>query len=179
MVLQAPLAGERVILRSAEERDAEFTRMIRRDPQLTKYIPVINGTLEDQIAWLRRQREKEDDYFFVVEERGGKSIGTISCYDIDEQAAICEIGRYISYGNALENVEAALLLLDFVFNSIHMKSVIMNCDERNQAIINFWIRMGAVFAEKISMGAWTAAQYRLTAEGYEKRRPGIMKLIKK
>ena len=178
MALREPMTGVRVTLRCAEEGDAEFTRMIRRDPQLTKYIPVIQGTLEDQICWLRKQREKKDDYFFVIEEHSGKSIGTVSCYDIDTESAVCEVGRYISYGNSMENVEAVLLLLDFVFGDLRMKSVILNNDERNHGIIGFWKKMGASFTESIPMGSWTAAQYRLTAEAYEMKRPGVMRLIK-
>ena len=178
MAVSMPLIGKRVTLRCAEERDAEFTLAIRNDPVLTEFIPRVKGSLEGQRAWIDRQRQKDGDYFYVVENNNGEKIGTLSFYDIDMQSGVCELGRYISYGNAMQNVEAVVLLLDYIFNKMHLKETIMNCDERNRRIIKFWERFGAVFSKTVPMGEWTAAQYRLTPEKYAAHRNETVRLLR-
>ncbi len=177
MAVSQPIIGKRAVLRCAEERDAEFTLGIRNDPKLTQFIPKVSGTLENQINWIRNQREKSGDYFFIIENRSGKPVGTISYYDVNEEEKVCELGRYISVGNSLENVEAAVLLLDHIF-SAGINTIVLNNDEKNEKIIRFWEKFGAKFNEKVSMNGWTAAQYFLIDEEYNIERNKIVKLLK-
>ena len=41
------------------------------------------GDIESQKYWIRKQREKYGDYFFIIENKSHNSVGTISCYDFD------------------------------------------------------------------------------------------------
>ena len=69
MVYNGILEGKYVNLRSVEEKDAEFTLSLRQDPILTKYLPKLDITLEQQINWIRKQRVKEGDFYFLVENK--------------------------------------------------------------------------------------------------------------
>ena len=64
MAITKPILGKWITLRCAEESDAEFTLAIRNDLKLTKFIPKVNGDIESQKYWIRKQREKYGDYFF-------------------------------------------------------------------------------------------------------------------
>ena len=172
-----PIEGKWIILRCAEEKDAEFTLNIRNDEVLTKYIPKVDSTLENQRLWIKKTLDKENECFFVYENKKGELKGTISYYDVDYENNVCELGRYISYGNAIENVEAAILLLDYLFNNLHMEKIILTPDERNKNIISFWKKFGAEFDESINMGNWSIAQYVLTIYNYNQRYKKIKSLI--
>lgn len=174
MAIGKILKGTRINLRPVEVNDAEFTLKIRNDESLTEFIPKVSGTLETQSAWIARQREKEGDYFYIIENKDGKALGTLAYYDVVGNT--CELGRYISYGNAYENVEAAVLLIEYLFDSGFTK-IIFNNDERNNRIIRFWKKFGVEYAEAVPMEGWTAAQYWLTPDLYSKKRESIMKLI--
>lgn len=178
MALIDPINGHYVTLRCVEPSDAEFTLAIRNNEELTKYIPKVNGTLDTQRKWIENQQKKAGDYFFIIQKNNGSPAGTISFYDVDPSTGVCELGRYISLGNALENVEAAVMLVDYIFQEAGLKKIILHSDENNKKIMNFWIKMGAVFEHNVEMDGWTASRYGLTPELYKEKRPKVVKLLK-
>lgn len=122
MVYNGIIEGRYVNLRSVEERDAEFTLSLRQDPNLTKYLPKLNITLEQQISWIRKQRNQEGDYYFVVENKKGEKIGVIGVYDVNGDCA--ETGRIAMIGNAFESIEAQLLSFDFAFDILKLEKTV-------------------------------------------------------
>lgn len=122
MAITKPMEGRYVDLKSCTEDDAEFTREIRRDPNFIKFLPVIDNTLEEQRTWIRRQREKEGDYFFVVWDKEGNRIGTISTHDVHGKRA--ESGRLAIKGNnAFEGIEAQILSFRFAFGVLGLECI--------------------------------------------------------
>lgn len=121
MIYEKMMQGQFVYLKSATSDDAEFTLALRQNPALTKYLPKLDITLEQQKNWINIQREKAGDYFFVVRNNEDKPIGTVSIYNISGNES--ESGRLALIGNALENTEAALLLFKFAFDVLGLKKV--------------------------------------------------------
>lgn len=122
MAVAEPIEGRYVDLRSCTEDDAEFTRAIRKDPEFVKYLPAIDNTVEQQKAWIRSQREKEGDYFFVVWDKKGNRIGTISIYDVNGDHA--ESGRLAIKGdNAFQGIEAQILSFRFAFGVLGLECI--------------------------------------------------------
>lgn len=122
MAVTEPIEGRYVDLRSCTEDDAEFTREIRKDPEFVKFLPVVNNTMEQQKAWIRSQRKKPGDYFFVVWNKKGNRIGTISIYDVDGDYA--ESGRLAIKGdNAFQGIEAQILSFRFAFGVLGLKCI--------------------------------------------------------
>lgn len=122
MAVTEPIIGRYVDLRSCTEEDAEFTRAIRKDPEFVKFLPAIDNTIEQQKAWINRQREKAGDYFFVVWDKEGNRIGTISIYDVNGNRA--ESGRLAIKGkNAFQGIEAQLLSFRFAFGELGLECI--------------------------------------------------------
>lgn len=176
MAIREPIIGRRVILRCVDVSDAGFTLDIRNDPKLTKFIPKVSGDVLQQTEWIKKQRETEGDYFFLIETPNRKPLGTLAYYNLDIPGKMCEVGRYISRGNAFENVEAAILLLDSVFNS-GVDTIVLNHDEQNQKIIGFWEKFGAEFQDIIPMNGWKAAHYILKCHQYKENRKKLTLLL--
>ena len=116
MAYTKKIIGRYVDLQSVTYEDAEFTLEIRQDPEFVKYLPRLNNTIEQQREWISHQREKQDDYFFVVYDKSGNKIGTCGIYNITEKRA--ETGRLALRGNAMQNLEAQLLLFGFGFGQL-------------------------------------------------------------
>lgn len=178
MAISDTLRGKYIDLVCAEESDAEFTLEIRNDPELTKYIPVLSGDIEGQKRWINNQREKEFDVFYVIKRKDETPIGTLSFYDYVEGSNSCEIGRYISHGNAFENIEAVLLMLDFLFSEHHVDWVLLNIHENNTPVISLWKRFGAQFVCDEQKDGWKSVQYHLKRIDYDNNREMIAKLLR-
>lgn len=122
MVYDGVIEGKYVDLRSCTEDDAEFTRDIRRDPEFSKFFPVLDNTIEQQKTWIKHQREKKGDYFFVVWNKAGERIGTISIYDVEGEYA--ESGRLaIKSNNPFDAIEAQILSFRFAFGVLGLNCI--------------------------------------------------------
>lgn len=145
MAITKPIVGKFVDLISCTEADADFTREIRKDPEFVKYLPLINNTLDQQKAWIRSQREKRGDYFFVVWNKKQERIGTISIFDIFENPP--KAGRLALKGNAFENIEAQYLSFDFAFNTLNIDKLWGFIYEENHRAIRFAETFGVTLFE--------------------------------
>jgi len=139
-VITEPLVGKYVILKIAEISDAEFTLQLRNDPKLTKYIPKIQNTIEQQQAWIQSSRARDDEYFFVVWTLAGERIGTIGVYNIHGKVA--EGGRLVLIGSGVENFEAGLLLSDFCFDILGLTKITGFIFPENKRSIRFNKKLG-------------------------------------
>ncbi len=136
MAVTGTLEGRYVDLKSCTEDDAEFTRDIRKDPEFVKYLPAIDNTLEQQKAWIRCQREKSGDYFFVVWDKEGKRIGTISIYGVDGDHA--ESGRLAIKGsNPFQALEAQILAFRFAYGALGLECIDAFIYADNERAIRF------------------------------------------
>ena len=156
MVLKEPLTGDLVELMTCEIADAEYTLLIRQDPALDGCMPVLDISLEQQIEWIRRQRETEGDYFLVIwDRRSNTRIGTISLYDIHDRTDIesmndsegtigkeCEFGRLICRGGHERTLEAMKLILDFGFRVLRVDWITCYAYYGNERAIRLYQEMG-------------------------------------
>lgn len=65
--------------------DANFIYSLRSDKELTKYISQVNGTLEDQIDWIKKYKVREKqgkEYYFIFLFKGVPQ-GLARIYDIE------------------------------------------------------------------------------------------------
>ena len=145
MIYDKVLEGKYVDLKSCTEEDAEFTLAIRNDPKFIRFLPKINNTVEQQKAWIRHQRQKPGDYFFVVWDKKGNRIGTIGVYDIVEDHA--EAGRVINLGEFFQAIEASLLLSHFEFNVLNLKQIYAYIYADNKRAIRYNKLLGGVISE--------------------------------
>lgn len=144
MIYEGVLEGRFVNLRSVREDDAEFILNIRNNPEISKYLPPLNVTVEQQRAWITKQRADEDSYYFIIEDRMSKSsIGTIGVYNIDGNHS--ESGRFCSIGNSIQNSEAALLNGEFVFDYLKLDYLDVWVYKGNKAVLAFNKGFGCVW----------------------------------
>lgn len=133
MYIDYKLEGKYVTLRSVEESDAEFILSVRNDPRISKYLPPLNVTVEQQRQWISKQRADEDSYYFILVTPQGPPIGTLSLYDIVDNH--CEGGRSCCIGEPSAAVEASILLTDFAFTTLKLEYITIWVYEGNKSVI--------------------------------------------
>ncbi|MGI6653633.1 MAG: GNAT family N-acetyltransferase [Christensenellales bacterium] len=141
MVYKGTLEGRFVNLKACTEEDAEFTLNLRNDQEFVGYLPVINNTVDQQKAWIRSQRQKDGDYFFVVWNKEGIPIGTISIYGIHGDRA--KSGRLAIKGsNPFQALEAQILCFRFAFEVLKLRCVDGFIFADNDRAIRFNVQFG-------------------------------------
>lgn len=133
MYIDYKLEGKYVNLRSVTEDDAEFILDIRNNPQVSKYLPPLNVTVEQQRQWITKQRADRDSYYFILETPDSTPIGTLSIYDIVDDHG--EGGRSCSIGEPFANIEASVLLNDFTFSTLGLSYATIWVYEGNKSVL--------------------------------------------
>lgn len=148
MYIEKKLIGETVALKSVEMDDAEFILNIRNNEKISKFLPKLKISLEDQKKWINKQRSDRDSYYFIVEDiQNEKKLGTISVYDIVGNHG--ETGRFCSIGNFIQNTEAIVLLYDFVFYDLLLDYVTIWVYKENKPVIAMNTQIGFEWTEQV------------------------------
>lgn len=81
--------GDKITLRTVEEKDASFILQLRNKEELKKYISDTNISLEQQAEWIRNYKIREEngqEFYFIVEDKNKIPCGTIRIYEIEERS---------------------------------------------------------------------------------------------
>lgn len=135
MVYEKKIVGFFVNLRAATEGDAVATTQMRNVVEKTKYLHPVDNDVEKQRRWIQRQRIREGDYFFVVENKEQEPIGMMGISEIEGNRG--HIGRLLMYGNALQSYEAYLLLFKFGFGELDLCELYGDTDVNNKTAMKF------------------------------------------
>ena len=156
MVYDKEIIGTSVILRSVTQEDARFILDMRLDSKKNTFVHRVDDDLNQEIRWIEAQRERAGDYFFSIISRKNKTqVGTISIYEINQAMNNAELGRWISYGTAVENLECAILAHDFAFDALNLDTVFTKTMQDNVKVVNFWKRFGGEGEDNKDIGEFT------------------------
>lgn len=140
MVYEKEIVGKFVKLRSITEDDADFSYMIRSDERFSKLVGQPAESVDSQREYIKSQREKDGDYYFVVYNKEDERIGLIGVYDIHD--GIGEVGREVNCGSPIESMEAEVLLQFFYRDVLKLKKTVAVIYENNKRQIALHKKMG-------------------------------------
>jgi RimJ/RimL family protein N-acetyltransferase len=157
------LAGHAYGLRPVELDDAEFIVALRtRDPQRVRYLHPIPPDTEQQRRWLRSYFERQNDYYFVVENRDSRDRhGLVGIYNIDPGVQTGEWGRWILQPGSFAAVETALLVYQVAFEYIQLRSVYCITVADNLSVVSFHDSCG------LPRAAFLPGHFELTGVTYD------------
>ena len=110
-------------LRPVTLDDAQFIIDNRlEDEKKSKFVHRISSDITLQINWLKNYFERENDYYFVVENIfTGEAEGLTSLYNIANNKG--EWGRWVFKRGSLGAVESAYLIYKFAFDVLRLSEV--------------------------------------------------------
>ena len=135
MIYNKTIEGKYVDLNYVTVEDAAIVLELRQDPELTKYLPRLDITEEEQKEWISKQQLRDGDYYFSIVRKNGEKIGLIRVYDIKDGEG--ETGSFLSRGTIIETREAKLLFDEFLFITLGLKKIRNTCRKDNESILNF------------------------------------------
>jgi len=147
---------ENLRLRLLERSDLPTTLNWRNKANIRKWFvhsdPI---SWEEHQNWFEKYREDENDYVFIIEEKGvfNKSIGQISLYNIDRANNRGELGRLMvgeeeARGKGLAK-KATRLLVGIAFNNFLMKELYLNVFKNNYPAIHIYEQCGFKKVKKV------------------------------
>lgn len=164
-------------MRAVEVTDAQFIVEIRNS-ELAKYLHSVGASVAAQEQWIQRQRKRAGDYYFMMLDQEGNSIGTVGLSSIEGDCG--ETSRFISFGTPLQNTETNLLITDFAFNIVGLSRIEGYVGARNIGVISLQKKFGYIFEDEEKEVDGMAVRFaRLTKESYMRKRAKIAELIQK
>lgn len=161
------ISGKYVTLREANVEDAEFIFRLRSDPKKQQYISHTSGDMYAQKVYMHNYKTLEDEWYFIIEDKSGSLLGTISAYPypafcprwakkeigtparLDNVKGIMGTGRWlmIDNKNPMLAIESDSLIKKFLFEHLHDS---FNCSiapmiihKNNTSVIKYQMKWGA------------------------------------
>ena len=140
MLLDSPLVGKRIVLRSVQERDAEFIVTLRTNPALNQFIHDTDPSVEKQQEWTRAQQQRAGDYYMIIEDLEKHSLGTVGVYNVNQEEKSFEWGRWLIVPGAPFYVaaESALMVYSFAFRNLLLETAVFVVKTRNITVCNYF-----------------------------------------
>ena len=145
-----------VRIRPLKEQDAYTSVKWRNDPEVFKFTGNIYNheiTIDNELEWVRKVTANPTDYrcAILVDE---VYVGNIYLTDIKEGTAHFHIfiGDKSYWGKGVAK-RASLLILEYAFNVLNIKEVLLRVRNVNTSAYNLYLRLG--FKDVKVDGIWT------------------------
>lgn len=138
------ITGKTLIFRDASVNDAAFILSLRTNRQKARYLSPTSPDMIKQIAWLEDYKIKNDQAYFIIEDRKKERLGTVRIYD-QKGDSFCW-GSWILKDNAPKNagVESALIVYAYAVDYLGFKRAHFDVRKGNKTVWQFHERCGAV-----------------------------------
>lgn len=129
--------GRYVTLREVGLSDAAFILRLRTSEVAQRLLHRTEGGLARQEEFLRAYFDRNDQWYFIVEDKAGEPIGTIGASD-PEGDGLC-LGWWLmsENANALQSRESAMLMRDYAFLTIGCGRIWWYTRVQNQTMREF------------------------------------------
>lgn len=117
-------------------------------------------TETQQKAWYNQINENQDLYFVY------DNIGVVNLKDIEWETQIAEVGIFSSQSDihaSLQSIKAVLILMDFAFGALGLKSLKATIKDDNETIIHLNLALGYQLQTR---GKGGFSQYGCSVESY-------------
>jgi len=138
------LSGWGCRLRPVTVADAGFIVRVRSQDRAKGNIHVTNVSIADQEAWIRNYLERDNEYYWIIEDMYGSPFGTAGLYNYNADVLEAEGGRWVMFPKFPFSVAAPdLLLKKWVFEGLKLKRLIFHVVATNRKVLHFHELMGA------------------------------------
>lgn len=139
--------GKNINFRMVEENDAEFILSLRTDPALNKNISAVENDVVKQRNWIR-SRKNSQEWYFIIENKVNKPVGTIRIYDVIEDSFCWGSWIILPEERMSSSFESAVLLYEYAFFTLGFSQSHFDVRKNNKSVINFHLKMGSVITKE-------------------------------
>lgn len=130
-----------VKLRTVVVDDVKFILKLRTDPELNQHLSKVSGTLDDQINFIKKYKEKEKnklEYYFIIEYKNNP-VGTVRVYNISYEKEAFTWGSWMVAKNNPGQValSSAYMSYYFGFNYLNLNKALIDVRKENKYVFKF------------------------------------------
>lgn len=137
------VCGKSLVFRNAGKADAEFILSLRTNSEKARYLSQTSSDLQLQTAWLEEYRHKNDQAYFIIENREHQSLGTVRLYDAQDQS-FCWGSWILKDGSPqFAAIESALMVYAYAIDHLGFHAAHFDVRKGNENVWRFHERFGA------------------------------------
>ena len=173
IVEKEALQGQYVNLRENRLSDAAFVIDLRCSPKARFLNPTKNDT-SLQEKYIANYLKKQDEWYFIIEDKNGKSLGTIRIYNvIGEQF---EAGSWLmsDCANVAQSLEGEYLLKNYAYHVLGFNKNCFSVRKENKKVVNFHKVYGARIVKESEIDYF----FELTREEFDLNKHKILDIAK-
>lgn len=140
---QETLQGRFVNLREITVNDAKFVLDLRCDEKKSKYLNKTEYNLEKQIDYINNYLKKDDEWYFIIENKKHEPLGTTRIYNVQGKTFTGGSWLMIDGASPQEVLEGSLLSRDYAFNILGFEKDSYDVRKGNKKVIRFHKICGA------------------------------------
>lgn len=137
------VTGKSLIFRNACLADAAFILSLRTDAKKCQHLSSVSGQLLDQEVWLEKYALRDNEVYFIIENKVGELLGTVRLY-ANVKHSFCW-GSWIIKDGAPQThaIESALMVYAYGIDMLGFKSAYFQVNKENERVCMFHERFGA------------------------------------
>tara|TARA_B110000902_G_scaffold54383_1_gene63163 strand:- start:137 stop:667 length:531 start_codon:yes stop_codon:yes gene_type:complete len=145
--LIARVEGPNLILRLIKPDDAAYVHRLRTNPLYKSHLSKVNGTVQDQRAWIEGYQAREaagQEFYYVIERKDGMRCGLVRLYDFDVESF--SWGSWVLDENKTRKaaLESAILSFGVGFDALGVQLANVDVRVANEHATAFYRRLGMV-----------------------------------
>lgn len=167
--------------RLVQETDAEFIYRLRSDATRSRYIHDIQGGVENQVAWIRNYKNREEegtDYYFIFY-RGDIPVGLNRIYSIHEKTFTG--GSWVMAPEATmeEVIACPIMMREIAFDVLgfEIEDDYDACHIDNKKVIKYNKLAGMTIYKHFQDVKGEYVAMSMTKEDFENNKPKMLKMI--
>lgn len=135
--------GRTLRLRDVSIDDAAFILKLRLDSVKSQYLSPVSPSLDDQISWIEKYKDRNDQAYFIIEHEGSR-VGTVRIYDANDDS-FCW-GSWILTDDAPIHsaIESALIVYSYSLNYLGFDCSHFDVRKDNLKVYRFHEKFGAI-----------------------------------
>lgn len=168
------ISGTKVNLRDVEIEDAEFILSLRCNENKSKFLHKTEYNIKNQIEYIKKYKNKENEWYFIIENKDFEPLGTVRIYDVKNNDDFCWGSWLIKEGApSYAGISSAMLIYEYAFYKLNFSKVHFDVRKENKSVRNFHERMGAELVHEDELDSF----YIYDKKSYEKIKPKYSKFI--
>ncbi len=172
IIQQEALQGKYVNLREITLNDAAFVVALRCSPK-AKYLNPTKNDVSLQQRYIANYFHKKDEWYFIVEDKVGKALGTIRIYNVC--GTRFEAGSWLmsNEANIAQSLEGEYLLKNYAYHILGFHVNHFEVRKANKKVIQFHKAYGARIVRECEMDYF----FELTKDEFDYNKHKILEII--
>lgn len=138
------IKGKDINLRDVDLEDAEFILSLRiKNQEKNNFLHAIDNDLSKQVNYIKKCKETDNNWYFIIESKSHQKLGTLRIYDIIGDSFCWGSWLIIDDAPISTAIQSALLTYEYAFYELGFSFAHFDVRKDNKRVQEFHNRMGA------------------------------------